>query len=292
MENIMKQRKHALIITAYQEIDYLEELCKAYSSNFVCYVHVDKKCSQAQEAVEKLNRWNNVFAISQYQINWGSYKHILAILALLQKAVEDEVQFFHIISANTILIKNPQKLIDFFEQNPESIFMEVKKNTGQSFYEFDYRYTAYFFQHIYNLRGQNHKLWKRIEGWGAALQRKMKLRTGIRMDYKGYIYCHLPRQVVLYVLDYVKQNPQYIKELKYCSIGEEFFFQNIIMGSRYASKVINDPLIYDEWGGRGNPAFLDMTDIDKLCDTNAFFARKVSKEHKEVFEVLRRKEGF
>lgn len=288
----MKKRKHALIITAYQEFDYLETLCRVYSLYFDCYVHIDKKSPQAHKAVEKLNQLKNVFAISQYQINWGSYKHILAILALLQKAVEDEIEFFHIISANTILIKNPQKLMEFFEKEPERVYMEVKKNTGQSFYEFDYRYTAYFFQHVYDLKGENRSFWEKVEKWGSAFQRKIKLRSGIHMDYKGYVYCHLPRQVVLYILSYVKQNPQYIKELKYCSIGEEFFFQNIIMGSKYASEVINDPLIYDEWGERGNPAFLDMTDIDKLCNTNAFFARKVSEEHKKVFEVLRRKEGF
>ena len=87
----------------------------------------------------------NVFAVSIYSIHWGSYRHILAILFLLQKAVLDGIEFFHIISANTILIKNPQKVFCFFENNPQKVYMKVKENKGKLFYEFEYRYTAYFF---------------------------------------------------------------------------------------------------------------------------------------------------
>lgn len=286
------EKKHALIITAYQELDFLEELCKIYSKYFNCYVHIDKKCQNYMEGVNRLGKINNVFAASQYKIKWGSYKHILAILYLLQKAVDDGIDFFHVISANTLLIKHPQKLKDFLEQDPSKIYMEVKKNDLSSFYEFEYRYTAYFFQHLYDLKGKRSGLWQRVEYWGAAIQRKLKLRTKVEMDYKGYIYCHLPREIAMYVLDYVKKNRQYIRTLKHCYVGEEFFFQNIIMKSDYALDVVNDVLIYDEWGDRGNPAFLDMTDIDKLSSTDAFFARKISKNQKKVFDILRQQEGF
>ena len=140
-------KRHALIITAYQELDYLEELCEIYSLYFNCYVHIDKKNQNAAHAVSRLNKIKNVFAVSLYSIHWGSYRHILAILYLLQKALLDGMNFFHIISANTILIKNPKKVFSFFENNPQKIYMEVKENKGQSFYEFEYRYTAYFFQY-------------------------------------------------------------------------------------------------------------------------------------------------
>lgn len=288
----MSKEKYALIITAYQEFDYLEELCKVYSDYFECYIHVDKKCKNRKEIINRLNQIRNVCAISQYSINWGSYKHILAILSLLRIAINNDVHFFHIISANTVLIKNPKKLEDFIEMNSNKIYMEVKKDVGKSFGEFDYRYSAYFFQHLYDLKGRRKKFWQKIEKLSSAFQRKLKIRTKIKMEYKGYIYCHLPKAAVAYVLNFVSKNPKYIRTLKYCSIGEEFFFQNIIMNSGFASEVVNDNLIYDEWGTRGNPAFLDKTDIDKLRNTKAFFARKVSKAQKEIFEIMREQEGF
>lgn len=285
-------KRHALIITAYQELDYLEELCEIYSLYFNCYVHIDKKNQNAAHAVSRLNKIKNVFAVSLYSIHWGSYRHILAILYLLQKALLDGMNFFHIISANTILIKNPKKVFSFFENNPQKIYMEVKENKGQSFYEFEYRYTAYFFQYLYDLKGKRGDFWERVEKYGSAIQRKLKLRTKIRMKYKGYLYCHLPAAVVSYILEYVTRHPQYIRTLKYCYVGEEFFFQNIIMYSDYASEVMNNTLIYDEWGVRGNPAFLDITDIEKLSNTDAFFARKVSRDQKEIFRLLRSREEF
>lgn len=98
--------------------------------------------------------------------------------------------------------------------------------------------------------------------------------------------------MVSYILEYVTRHPQYIRTLKYCYVGEEFFFQNIIMYSDYASEVMNNTLIYDEWGVRGNPAFLDITDIEKLSNTDTFFARKVSRDQKEIFRLLRSREKF
>lgn len=64
------------------------------------------------------------------------------------------------------------------------------------------------------------------------------------------------------------------------------------MKSAFRQNVVNDTLIYDEWGERGNPAFLDITDISAIEDSNCFFARKVSKKQRNLFEVLCDKEKW
>ena len=287
-------RKHALIITAYQEIDYLVELCKVYTRYFYCYIHIDKKSKIAHEDIENLSRMQKVYVISKYKINWGSYKHILAISELLKKAVDDKMDYYHIISANTILIKPPKKLFDFFDENPNRIYMEIKERKPELFYEFDYRYTAYFFQHIYNLKGKLRFLWQHVEKYGSKLQRKMNIRKDIQFNYKGYIYCHLPYLAVDYVLEYIKKNPEYIQRLKYCYVSEEFFFQNILKDSPYGKDIVNDALIYDDWEDRGTgmPCFLDETDIIKIENSSCFFARKVAKKQRGVFDAIRWKENF
>lgn len=170
------ERKHALIITAYQEIDFLRELCERYAQYFYCYIHIDKKYKGSFVEIEELKKIKNVYVLSEYKINWGSYKHILAILALLQKANDDGMDYFHIISANTVLVKNPQKLFGFIENDPDKIYMEVKKRDSQLFYEFEYRYSAYFFEHLYDLKGKRGWIWERVEKYGSRFQRKLKLR--------------------------------------------------------------------------------------------------------------------
>ncbi len=283
--------KHALIITAYRELDYLKELCEIYSKYFNCYIHVDKKTDD-KNGIEELKKLDRVYVISKYKVNWGSYKHVLAVLDLLEKAKEDGMEFYHVISANTILIKNPQNVEKFFDKHPSRIYMEIKENKGNSFYEFEYRYTAYFFQYLYDLKGTHQWLWERIEKYSSQLQRTLKIRNNIKFNYKGYLYCHLTREAVEYVIKYVKENRNYMNTLKFCSVGEEFFFQNIIMNSPLKMNVRNDTLIYDEWGKRGNPAFLDETDIEKLKKTEALFARKVGKSGEEVWNEIRRYNGF
>lgn len=284
-------KKHALIITAYQELDYLKELCKVYSKYFKCYVHVDKKAKD-RDGIEALKRIEDVYVISKYKINWGSCKHILAILDLLKKATQDGIEYYHIISANTIPVRTPEEIVDFFEKEPSHIYMEIKENDGNSFYEFEYRYSAYFFQYLYNLKGRLGWFWERIEKYSSAVQRKLRVRKSVKMNYKGYLYCHLSKEAVAYVLNYVKKYKDYIRTLKYCYVGEEFFFQNILMNSPLKDQVQNDTLIYDEWGERGNPAFLDETDIEKIEISKALFARKVEKGNRIVWDIIQEKYNF
>ncbi len=283
--------KHALIITAYKDIEFLKELCEVYSKHFNIYVHFDKKIYG--NAIEVFNRINNVTAISEYIINWGSINHVLAIIELLKLACEDGNQYVHVISGNSILCKNPNKLFAFFEKNPDKIFMEVKENDGHSFYEFEYRYKSYFFQHKYNLRGSAGFILRRLEKGFAFIQRKLKLRDNISFKWKGYVYCHMPINAVRYVLQYICDHPEYLNALKYCYVGEEFFFQNIIMNSIYRTNVINETLIYDIWSQeRGYPAELNIGDIDNIIVSNPFFARKVSDTNKSLWDEIREREKF
>lgn len=217
--------KHALILTAYKDIDFLKELCKVYACYFSVYVHIDKKSEIPKLDLEYLNSIENVTAISRYKINWGSYLHIQAYIDLLELAKLDDIQYVHILSANTILARRPDKLFDFFEKHPKDIFMEVLYDDGNNFSQFGYRYYGFFFEHIYNTRGKFSKVLSRVEKLCGGIQAKIKLRRNVKFEWKGYIYCHMPMDAVRYVLSYCAENPHYLKELKYCYVGEEFFFQ-------------------------------------------------------------------
>ena len=109
---------------------------------------------------------------------------------------------------------------------------------------------------------------------------------------KGYVYCHFPLDAAREVLFYINNNETYIKKLKRCYVGEEFFFQNIFMNTKWKNKVVNDCRIFDIWGkDRGYPAFLCKSDINDILDSEYEFARKF-KPHSEVFEIIRKKQGF
>ena len=290
--------KHALIITAYNEIDFLIELLQIYSKYFRVFVHIDKKCKLTKIQAENIEKICDVTIIQKYKISWGSYKHILAILDLLKLGMDDGCDFFPVISANTIPIKNPKFIKKFFEEN-NKIFMEYfdkeKLDEKQVLEVFEYRTQVYYFQHLFSLdKGSKIYKYKYImEQRFAHFQYRIGVRRKINYRYKGYVYCHFPLLGANVVFDYLNKNPNYIKKLKYCYVGEEYFFQNIFMKSDLANRVINSSKIYDVWSSeRGNPAFLNMNDFNAINNTMCLFARKISSEDKQLFFKIRELEEF
>lgn len=76
-----------------------------------------------------------------------------------------------------------------------------------------------------------------MERFFADLQIKLNIRQNVQFDYKGYVYCHFPLDAAREVLFYINNNETYIKKLKRCYVGEEFFFQNIFMNTKWKDKV-------------------------------------------------------
>lgn len=61
------------------------------------------------------------------------------------------------------------------------------------------------------------------------------------------------------------------------------------MNSKFAKNVVTDNLRYTDWTRRNGsrPAYLDMTDYDKIKESEAFFARKFDSDiSKELYQRL------
>ncbi len=281
--------KYAVIITAYSDFDLLEKQVDFYKNVAHVYIHIDKKSEIDKETISRLEKKKNTRIIRKYSIYWGSYKHILAIIELLKLAFIDGCDYYSILSENTIPVRPIAEIVDFFRMNINNIYMEVKsKNENSTFSEFEFRYKSYFFQDIYNHRSNNtffRMVSYYIERVSAYIQRTIGLRKGTEFDYKGYVYCHMNRAAVQRVMEKVRDDDGYLKEIRRCYVGEEFFFQNIFMNSDMKEYVINDSLIYDDWN-KGNPAFLNDEDIESIENSNKLFARKVKADSSLVKRYL------
>lgn len=66
------------------------------------------------------------------------------------------------------------------------------------------------------------------------------------------------------------------------------FFQNILLNSELAGNVVEDSLIFDIWGERGLPAYLELTDYTDIQASQKPFARKVSPDS-ELYRMLKEK---
>lgn len=96
--------RHALIITAYRDVEMLNRIIQACPINYGIFIHVDKKsCID----LDKIGPKAKVF--SWEKVYWGSWEHLYVIVKLLDKAVKDNCSYdyFHIISGGDFFSANP-----------------------------------------------------------------------------------------------------------------------------------------------------------------------------------------
>ena len=95
--------------------------------------------------------------------------------------------------------------------------------------------------------------------------------------YGGSVYCSLPYAAVQYILN-CDLSPKILMSLKDSAIGEEIFFQTILMNSRFKDNIIHNNLRYSDWGVKNAPKILDESDFCKIIESTALFCRKVDQE--------------
>ncbi len=270
----------AILITAYKNIEHLEEIIHFFDKGFNIYIHIDKKSGIEQEKIDSLSKHKNVIYISQqYKINWGGLNHLLAILDLTQHAFADtHNEYFHLITGHDFPIKSINTFSDFFNKNKLFSYMEYQKLPYAEWPEGGMdrlsRYNLYDL--IDGRTGKKEILLKRL----SKIQKSLGIKRGFSQNfpdqYGGSTYWSLNRDTIEYCLTYLKGNPRYLKRFKYTFCAEEIFFQTILMNSPLKDKIINNNLRFIVWENRnGNfPANLDTTDYNNIKNSEALFARK------------------
>lgn len=92
-------------------------------------------------------------------------------------------------------------------------------------------------------------------------------------------------------MDYIKRNDRLLKQLEWCKIPEELCFPTIIMNSKYKVSVSKKIYRYENWerGDGSGPAYWDMSDLNEIEQSGAFFVRKV-KKNSDLVDVLMKKQ--
>lgn len=285
--------KQALLITAYKDFDQLENLCARFNGKFNLYIHIDKKTIFTKSCRERLSVLANVRYIGQdYVINWGGVNHLKSYLKLLELALKDEENgFFHLITGQDY----PIQTFAQFENIAEDAVVNNKNylnvfNLPSAYWEHGGidRVERYNFYDLIDAK-KYHKWIKRIHKIQLILGVKRSLKDLPEKLFGGSTYWSLNRACVRYVMDYTRDNVNFLHRFKYTFCAEEIYFQTIIMNSKFASTVINDNLRYIDWkSGRGGyPAFLDESDYDLLVNSGKLFARKIDKRSGKLVDKLK-----
>lgn len=261
----------AILISAYKDPEYLKRLITFFDKDFQVFVHLDKKSEINPEDI-RLN--SNVYVYKKFLVNWGGYNHLRAIIFLLQKALEKNVSYIHIISGSDIPVK---KIKDFNKfENCKKIYMEHIKVVDLNSDVINRRYQ--YGNRLPNIDPRKRSV--RIINKLYEITHKPKFNIGefnFNQLYKGLIWLSLPRNAAEYVMKYIKKN-KFMDKMKYITVPEEFIFQTILENSLFQSYIASNNLVFNDWSKPRNgslPAILDETDYSKIVNKSYFFARKI-----------------
>jgi hypothetical protein len=270
--------KHAILITCYKDIDFINQIIEYFDYDFDFFIHIDKKCK------EKCNLKNTyrVHIYKQYKVYWGGLNHCKSILLLIKEAVnKGNYDYFHLITCSDFPIKPLSEFKSFFEQHKEQSFMEYFKlprenwwlNGGEDRIRF-YWFGVDFF---------DMRKWRKFHNYSIKIQRKiLKIKRIFSFFnanlYGGATYWSLHNNAVKELLNYLKENPKYLNRFKYTAIPEEIIFPTILLNLQNVA-IQNNTLRYIDWQlNQSSPKILTIDHFDNIIKSDCLFARKFNKE--------------
>lgn len=280
----MKPAKIAYLLQVHRSPDQLNKFINQLLTIGNCdvYIHVSKSNS---DMIEKITKNKHVKIFVEYDVKWGSYEIVGACAYLMKKVKESGItyDFVYFGSGQDLIIK--ENLPEFLSQNPSKLFIKIKKSISNND-RISSRYRVRWPKFLM-VREDFHPY--RFVRIFISLLCKMNINIfpnqyslpkGWKV-YEGHTWFTIPYEVSLHIVDFLDNNPEYIKFWKESLAADLMFFQTIIMNSPYKNN-IEDELMYVEFGksfkDMNHPSILQKKDINMLKASNKFFARKFDEE--------------
>lgn len=252
-----------------------------FNDDFLLYIHIDKKSSISEDDLDMIKQAKNVSFLSRkYNVNWGGYNIVKAILMLSEEAVKNKkIDYIHLISGQDFPIKNNDHIQKIMEENKGREFINYFKMPAP-FWSDNGGFDRISYYHYYDTLNARTYFGRKTINFLVKLQKLMKIKRNIQKSpyefYGGSTWWSLSYACLSHVIDFTKDRPDYLKKFEHSFAADEIFFQTIIMNSPFKNKVVNNNLRDVDWQYRNGsrPAVLDISDYEKLMDSDAIFARK------------------
>ena len=256
--------KNCILILAHKNHNQIMRLINHLKTDFDLYVHIDKR--------NKLNikSFDNVNVYKEFKTYHGGVSLVIATLFLIEEAYKNNYDRYIFISGQDVPLKTNKEIINFFDanKNKEYISYESINNSEAMYKEMSFRLNSYNFGKLYRLIF--HRNIRELLSNFPLIK-----RTTPKNIYYGSQWWNLTNNAIKYILDYTKQNPNFLKRFNYTWGSDEFYFQSILLNSEFKDNCINDCLRYLIWGV-GTPINFTIKDYDDIKNNinNNIFARK------------------
>jgi len=252
------------------------------------FLHIDRKNDELNSnLLERYSLVSNVYIVKdRVGVNWSGFSMVEATLKLMNmvQGIGKKYDYISFISGQDYPLKSNEYIKKYLTDNKGKEFIE-SRDIAQHFW----RLKCYnFFRENKN----NRKLYMRIlDSLIRYPQKKLIWRNNFKNTklYYGSTWFTITYDCMLYILNYVMDNPEYKKQYNHTSCSDEHFFQMIVMNSQFKKNVINNNQRYIDWAeGANSPKTLTVKDYDNLKNSEKLYARKFNyKIDKDITEMLR-----
>ncbi len=254
---------------------------------FDFYIHVDKK----SDITSKINHQENVNVIQAVDVRWGRFSQVEATLKMFELIAPDKYNRVHLISGVDFPIKSPKYLHDFFLNNPNE-YIQCNLLPGHSTWAWGGvdRYSVYYPQWM--IQRPSKKIYRLIRvGYREVVMRTKIFRRRsfpVEQFYGGSSWFSITGHCLGWMMNYIKENPEYINLFKHGVCVDEVFFSTLVHLSPFAENIQNNSLRFTIWGKTsisGGPRILHAEDIPEMLRSKDIFARKF--DNIEIIEKVK-----
>jgi hypothetical protein len=276
----------AVLILAHKNVWQLEKLVERLNPDFDVYIHADEKWNLDTDLFKK---YDNVFFVKRHSVNWGSYIQILATIELFKGASIKDYDYYLLISGLDVPIKSNAFIKEFVRKNlgtsyVNSELLPKKEWAGQGG-GFDRLHYYFGIDFKNNLLGI-------LQRKALSFTQRIQLKYGIKRKlypvkyYGGWNWVNLDRSAMLYLLDFLKQQPAFLRSFKYTYCADEIWLQSVLLNSPLL--IINNNMRYTSWEEHAShPKTLVVSDLKDLQNSEDLFARKFDSElDREVINMV------
>lgn len=280
-------KKHAFLIGAYKNPDYLLELIDSLDSERSCiYIHVNKYNDKVfSELKNKIANRKNIHYYSCLKIKYGGSAFCRSQMLLLNEALKDnDNQYFHFITGQDILCRPLEEFMEYVEAKKTN-FIEYRPIPDR----WKYRYTYYSFYDILDVK--KHLVFRALNKLFRIFQETLHVKRS-KFDfsklYVGSAWWSLERNACQYVLSKWNNEKKIRKRVKNTFAPDEMIVQTILLNAEVQFPVVNDNLRYIKWNGKTSPRTLTIEDFEDIKKSGKFVARKVDpKESTNLINAIR-----
>lgn len=268
--------KHCLVITAYKDIDSINQLINYTPKDWGIYIHIDKKSIIKESEV---NSRAKVFKIQN--INWGAWEHLYVFHFLLNQAFNDDsnYDYYHLITGQDFYATSPNSFDSILGDDKLS-YISVNKIPWGNWKGWNWGFDIFQYHTLASyMNVHTGRFGKRLNKYFHEMQRILRFYRALPSYpiYGGSVYCSLHKDFVKYIFESNFAN-ELLEYMRNTTLAEEIFFQTVLMNSPFKDKYCNNHLRYIDWNVPNPPKFLNKEDYDLIIQSNSLFCRKVDSD--------------